>query len=70
MQYTNQADVDKVVKRMVEKAYENSTDPSFMSPFALLGSQMLSWEYQGGKPDDITIMLAAITDSLDPLIIH
>ena len=50
-----------MVKQLVEKTYDYSTDPAYMSPFAKQGSQALSWEFLGGKLDDITILLAAIT---------
>lgn len=53
------------MKEIVEKSYKNSVDSSYMSPFAQSGSQALSWEYQGGKPDDITVILAAVMDCLD-----
>lgn len=55
-----------MVKRVVEKTYKYSVDPTYMSPFAELGSHLLSWEFQGGKLDDITVLLAAITDNTSP----
>ena len=50
-----------MVKSIVEKTYSYSMDATYMSPFAQQGSQALSWEFQGGKLDDITVLLAAIT---------
>ena len=38
-------------------------DESYMSPFAKAGTLALSWEFQGGKRDDITILLAGVTNS-------
>ena len=52
-----------MVRKIVEKTYRYSTDSSYLSPFAKIGSQVLSWEFLGGKLDDITVLLAAITDS-------
>ena len=65
LQYSKQADLDNMVKRIVEETYKHSTSTTHMSPFARLGSQALSWEFQGGKLDDITVLLAAITDATD-----
>lgn len=50
-----------MVKRIVQKAHHYSMDPSYMSPFAQLGSQILSWEFEGGKLADITVLLLAVT---------
>lgn len=54
-----------MVKEIVEKTHRHSVDSTYMSPFARLGSQALSWEFQGGKYDDITVLLAAVTSSSD-----
>ena len=59
-QFTNQADLDKMVQEMAEKTYDLSRNLTYVSPFAKSASKDLSWEYQGGKPDDITIVLAAV----------
>ena len=48
---------------LVEEAYRLSLDPNYLSPFTREGSQALSWEYSGGKPDDITVILAAVVES-------
>ena len=58
------------MKEMAEMTYNYSKNSSYMSPFAKQGSQMLSWEYQGGKPGDITIILAAITNCSDQNELH
>ena len=47
----------------MEEAYRLSLDPNYLSPFTREGSQALSWEYSGGKPDDITVILAAVVES-------
>lgn len=66
--YTGQAELDEIVKRIAEKTHQYSTDTLYMSPFAKQGSQALSWEFNGGKLDDITVLLAPITSefSEDP----
>lgn len=62
-QYTDQLALEKLVKQIAERTHEHSVDTTYMSPFAKLGSQMLSWEFSGGKLDDITILLAAVLNS-------
>ena len=52
-----------MVKRIVQKTYLYSMDTKYMSPFAQLGSQVLSWEFEGGKLADITVLLLAVTNS-------
>lgn len=52
-----------MVKRIVQKAHHYSVDPNYISPFAQLGSQVLSWEFEGGKLADITVLLLAVTNS-------
>ena len=47
---------------LVERAFEHSQDTSYLSPFAKEGSEALSWLYIGGKPDDITVLLAAVVN--------
>lgn len=39
-----------------------SQDQRHMSPFAY-GAQMSGIEYVGGKPDDITVVVAYVTDA-------
>ena len=54
--------VQRAAEELVEAAYGLSLDSDYLSPFAREGSQALSWEYSGGKPDDITVILAAVVD--------
>ena len=54
--------IQKAAEELVEEAYRLSLDPDYLSPFAREGSQALSWEYSGGKPDDITVILAAVVE--------
>ena len=54
--------IQKAAEVLVEEAYKLSLDSDYLSPFAREGSQSLSWEYSGGKPDDITVILAAVVN--------
>ena len=63
MQDLTPENVQKAAEELVEEAYRLSLDPDYLSPFAREGSQSLSWEYSGGKPDDITVILAAVVKS-------
>ena len=51
--------IQRVTEDLVEEAYRLSLDQDYLSPFAREGTQALSWPYSGGKPDDITVVLAA-----------
>jgi hypothetical protein len=55
--------IQKVAEELTEEAHRLSLDADYLSPFAREGSQALSWEYSGGKPDDITVVLAAVVES-------
>ena len=54
--------IQSIAQEIVEDAYRLSLDQYYLSPFAMEGSQALSWEYSGGKPDDITLILAAVVN--------
>ncbi len=45
---------------LVERAYRYSQDESYLSPFAKEGSRALSWDFYGGKQDDITVVVASV----------
>lgn len=55
--------IRRAAERLVEEAHRLSLEPEYLSPFAVEGSRALSWEYSGGKPDDITIILAAVVSN-------
>ena len=63
MQDLTPENVQKAAEELVEEAYRLSLNPDYLSPFAREGSRSLSWEYSGGKPDDITVILAAVVKS-------
>ena len=54
----NEAEVKKGCIELVEKAYQNSRDEFYSSPFEE-GSEALHF---GGKPDDITVIVAAVVN--------
>ena len=54
--------VKETCAALVERVFEHSQDTTYLSPFAKEGSEALSWLYVGGKPDDITVLLAAVVD--------
>ena len=60
VQDLSQESIQTAAEELAEEAYKNSLDFDYLSPFAKEGSCALSWEYSGGKPDDITILLAAV----------
>ena len=65
MQELSPQNIQRVAEELVDEAYKLSLESDYLSPFAVEGSRALSWEYVGGKPDDITLLLAAVVDSDD-----
>lgn len=55
-------EVEKAAEQLVEKALVHSKDETYFSPFAKEGSAALSWDYWGGKQDDITVLLGAVVE--------
>ena len=49
------------VKNIVKKTIELARDPTFNSPFAIAAQKNGYFDYQGGKPDDITVLFARVT---------
>ena len=60
MQDLTPENIQRATEDLVEAAYKLSLDDDYLSPFAREGTQALSWPYSGGKPDDITVILAAV----------
>ncbi len=54
-------------KRLSEKAEKLSLNPNHYSPFARRAYEQFSKRYRGGKPDDITIVVAQVGDKEDDL---
>jgi len=49
---------------LAEQAYQLSLDPDYMSPFALSANDV-GIDLKGGKPDDITVVIARVTNQAD-----
>ncbi len=58
-------ELTEAVIGLVKKALSLSRDEDYLSPFARDGSQALSWNYVGGKRDDITVILGAVRDEVE-----
>lgn len=56
----NFSDLSEVATKIVETTVRLSLDSSHMSPFALSARQN-QLDFAGGKPDDITVLLARVT---------
>ena len=52
--------LDGVARALAEKALEKSTDQTYFSPFAKSALEMINQKYIGGKPDDITVIVAQV----------
>ena len=60
VQTADPEEIQKVCHELAERAYQYSQDPNYPSPHSQEGCQALSWQFCGGKPDDITIILASV----------
>ncbi len=60
---TKSADLKQAVKLLAKIAYKNGRDDDFVSPFAqeAINAGKASPDYCGGKPDDISIILAVVS---------
>lgn len=56
--------IQHVASNMAEHAYQLSLDPDYMSPFAISANDM-GIDLTGGKPDDITVIVARVTQQSD-----
>ena len=55
-------DLDVVTEMLAEKAFKQSLDPFFDSPFAIKAAEnMLGLRWDGGRPNDITVVAAQIS---------
>jgi protein phosphatase PTC7 len=53
-------ELEKVAKKIVDKTVRLSRDPLYYSPFAMSARQN-QISMTGGKPDDITLLLARVS---------
>lgn len=63
LQATDKEDIQKACSELAERAYVYSHDTNYLSPFAREGCEALSWRFYGGKPDDITVILAGVANA-------
>uniref|UniRef100_UPI00398E5669 protein phosphatase PTC7 homolog isoform X1 n=1 Tax=Pristiophorus japonicus TaxID=55135 RepID=UPI00398E5669 len=54
--------IEETVKNIAEQAQQLAYDPNYMSPFAVHACEN-GLNVQGGKPDDITVLLSVVTES-------
>ncbi|KAK7505984.1 hypothetical protein BaRGS_00002706 [Batillaria attramentaria] len=64
MKDNHEETVQKTASSIAEKAYQLSFDPDYMSPFALSAIDA-GIQLTGGKPDDITCIMARVTNQSD-----
>lgn len=58
--------VQKTARKIAEQAHQLSFDPEYLSPFAISAINS-GIDLKGGKPDDITLILARITSFAEPI---
>ncbi|KAJ8312593.1 hypothetical protein KUTeg_009966 [Tegillarca granosa] len=58
--------VQKTARKIAEQAHQLSFDPEYLSPFAISAINS-GIDLKGGKPDDITVILARITSFAEPI---
>lgn len=63
--YREETEVKRVCVDLVERAWRYSLDETYLSPFAREGSEALSWDFCGGKKDDITVIVASVVSDND-----
>ena len=54
-------DLDVAVKNIVNQTMKLARDPDFDSPFAITARKNGYSDFTGGKPDDITVLLARVS---------
>lgn len=55
--------VQEIADSLISRAYYNSLDPNFASPFALRCLQEGNYNYWGGKPDDISLVCCFVGEN-------
>lgn len=53
-------DLEKIAKKILEKTVKLSRDSGYLSPFAM-AAQQNNINMIGGKPDDITLLIARVS---------
>jgi protein phosphatase PTC7 len=52
--------LQRIAQSLAKRALENGHDPTFYSPFARSAKRSLGINICGGKPDDVTVLLAVV----------
>jgi len=52
--------LQRIAQNLARRALENGHDPNFYSPFARSAKRSLGINICGGKPDDVTVLLAVV----------
>jgi len=55
--------LQQIAHALAKRALENGHDPNFYSPFAKNAKRSLGINICGGKPDDVTVLLAVVTST-------
>ena len=53
-------DLERTAQILAKKAVELASDPDYVSPFAL-SARRNGINIRGGKPDDVTVLLARVS---------
>jgi len=56
--------LQRIAHALAKRALDNGNNPKFNSPFAKSAKRALGIDIIGGKPDDITVLLAVVTSCL------
>lgn len=60
IKFKNYEDLTRAAERIVKQAVDVSLDEKYLSPFAI-SAKLNNKDYEGGKPDDITVLLARVS---------
>jgi serine/threonine protein phosphatase PrpC len=52
--------LQRIAQNLAKRALENGHNPNFYSPFARSAKRSLGINICGGKPDDVTVLLAVV----------
>ncbi|CAF4103912.1 unnamed protein product [Rotaria socialis] len=52
--------LQRIAHKLAKRALKNGYDPNFYSPFARSAKRSLGINICGGKPDDVTVLLAVV----------
>ena len=58
--FLNKKEVDACAKELTQKAFEHANDRSRTTPYSLAATEHFDMVYNGGKKDDITVLVCKI----------